>query len=243
MIMSEDFILNTLNAISHVNFVLVLKILAFILILFWVFVAIWVVNDAKSRSSSFIFVIISAWLVLFFNLLGLIIYFIIRPQATIEESRWAELEHRYLEFETAGLMSCPKCGFSLQPDFNICPQCGFEVKVECSNCESYIYKDWEFCPYCGKKNVKFVKNNMILNHAVKKSRKRQVEMARLKNGIKNLKERCVSIKVKVFKKKTKNEKKENKKSKKAKRVDNSKKTNSKSSRTTSNKRSLKNKKK
>ncbi len=240
--MSEDFILNTLNAISHVNFVLVLKILAFILILFWVFVAIWVVNDAKSRSSSIIFVIISAWLVLFFNVFGLIIYFIIRPQATVEESRWAELEHRYLEFETAGLMSCPKCGFSLQPDFNICPQCGFEVKVECSNCESYIYKDWEFCPYCGKRNAKFVKNNMAPSYVVKKSRKRQIESQWLKNGIKNLKEKCVAVKVKVFKKKTKNEEEENKKSKIAKRVNKSKKTNSKSSRTTS-KKTSKNKKK
>ena len=234
--MSEDLILNTLDAISHVNFVLVLKVLAIVVILFWVFVTIWVVNDAKARSSSIIFVIISAWLVLFFNVFGLIIYFIIRPQTTVEESRWAELEHKYLEFETAGLMSCPKCNFSLQPDFNICPQCGFEVKVECSNCESYIYKDWEFCPYCGKKNAKFVKDNMAQFSELRKKDKSINQKPWARDVIKNFTDKVLAIKTDLQKKKIANKKKTV-----IKRSSKPKKTSSKSKNT--DKKGLKNKKK
>ena len=205
--MTESGFLNIIDAIARINYVVVLKVLGIVLVLFWLFVILWVINDARSRSSRLSFVILSVMLVLFFNLLGLIVYFIIRPQITIDESRWMELEHKYLQFETAGLSSCPKCDYDLQPDFNVCPKCGFEIKVECDNCKTYIYKEWEFCPYCGQKNAKWTPRVQdSLNKKEKFINKQSVIVRKI---VENIKSKIAKFKKNVQEKKAKQIKQKN----------------------------------
>ncbi|MCB9790635.1 zinc ribbon domain-containing protein [Candidatus Nomurabacteria bacterium] len=145
----EATILDLLDSIGKFDFTILIQFLAWSLLLIWIFVVVWVWNDAKSRTESFFFRFICALLVLPLNLPGLIIYFIIRPQETLEQSYWTDLEKRYLLYETADLGSCEQCGFDLGPGFNICPNCKFQIKTKCTGCEVMIDKGWLFCPFCG----------------------------------------------------------------------------------------------
>jgi len=78
---------------------------------------------------------------------------IIRPKQSIEEIYWADMERRYLKYETSELGDCPKCRYELQPGFVKCPQCGEELKVQCECCKVYISKNWKYCPYCGDQRL------------------------------------------------------------------------------------------
>lgn len=150
--------MDLLDSIGKFDFTILIRFLLLSLLLIWVFVTVWVWNDAKLRSESRLFRIISFILVLPLNLPGLIIYFIIRPQETLEQSYWADLEKRYLLYETADLTSCERCGFNLGPGFNLCPNCKLELKIKCSGCEVMIDKGWQFCPFCGEQVSKPVRD-------------------------------------------------------------------------------------
>ncbi len=153
----EQFIENTLRA-DYGQIKTVVLILFFV---FWLFVAWWIYNDIISRTKNKYIQIFSVILVLVLNLPGLLIYFIIRPKDTLEEAYWADLERRYLLFETADLGECEKCGFQLRPGFVNCPNCNNIIKVKCS-CGAMIDKNWKFCPYCGA-TATIAKENVVEN--------------------------------------------------------------------------------
>ena len=150
----EQYILDTLNNIGTINFDGVMKIVALLFVVFWVFVVIWVWNDSGERSRNLFFRLTSVLTVLILNIFGLVIYLLIRPQFTIEEVYWSDLERRYLKYETKELGDCPKCGYQLQPGYIYCPECNYELKVKCKGCELYFDKDNKYCPYCGLINKK-----------------------------------------------------------------------------------------
>ena len=150
----EQYILDTLNNVGTINFDGVMKIVALLFVVFWVFVVIWVWNDSGERSRNLFFRLTSVLTVLILNIFGLVIYLLIRPQFTIEEVYWSDLERRYLKYETKELGDCPKCGYQLQPGYIYCPECNYELKVKCKGCELYFDKDNKYCPYCGFINKK-----------------------------------------------------------------------------------------
>lgn len=156
----ETFLLNLLDTIGKINFSLVWKITILVLVVFWIVILDWVWLDAGERTSNRNARVIYLLLVLFFNILGWIIYLIIRPSQTIEQIYWADLERRYLKYETSELGDCPKCGTQLYPGYIYCPKCGLELKVKCKKCEMFIDKNNKFCPYCGEKT-----NNGSTNEA------------------------------------------------------------------------------
>lgn len=147
----ESFLLNFINYVGQINFQLVWKILGLVFIIFWIVVLDWVWLDAGERTSNKTSRVIYLLLVIFFNVFGWIIYLIIRPSQTIEQIYWADLERRYLKFETSELGDCSKCGTQLYPGYTFCPKCGLELKVKCTACNVYIEKSNEYCPYCGEK--------------------------------------------------------------------------------------------
>lgn len=121
-------------------------------VILWIFVTLWVWTDSGERTQNRAFRIFVTVFVLPFNVPGLLIYFMIRPTLTIDEMYWAELERRYLMYQTIDLDDCPKCGEGLMPGFNNCPACGFEIKSECTGCGVNIHRDYKFCPFCGTQN-------------------------------------------------------------------------------------------
>lgn len=147
----EQFILSSLENIGQTNFDMLLKGLGVIFILFWLAVVYWAWVDSGERTTNLFFRILSTFIVLVFSVPGLIVYNLVKPKATIEEIYWADLERRYLKFETSELTDCPKCATQLFPGFIVCPMCGENLKVKCSKCNSYLEKKWKSCPYCGEK--------------------------------------------------------------------------------------------
>lgn len=148
----ENFILGIFEGSVTFPFDGAMSILVTLFIIFWGIVLGWVWLDSSSRTSNQYLRIFSVFLVLFLNILGLIIYLIMRPSQTIEEIYWADLERRYLKYETAELGDCPKCAYQLQPGFVHCPSCEYELKVKCDKCDVWIDKDWNSCAYCGTEN-------------------------------------------------------------------------------------------
>lgn len=145
----EQLLLDLMAAIGQINFGTVVTFLLVSFIVFWVVVLGWVWTDSGDRVSSKLFRVLSVIIVAILLFPGLIIYLLIRPKATIEDIYWADLERRYLKFETTDLGDCPKCGFQLQPGFIVCPACGEKLKEKCAGCEAFIDKSWRYCPACG----------------------------------------------------------------------------------------------
>lgn len=145
----EDFILDGIGFIGNVDFSFVIRLFFYVYIFFWIMVVIWVWFDASERSSSLVFKIFSVVITLIFNVFGLLIYLLVRPADSYEERYLSELEKKYLQLETSGIIKCPSCTFDLEPGFVVCPRCGESVKVRCERCNEYIESHWEYCAYCG----------------------------------------------------------------------------------------------
>lgn len=143
----EWFVDNLTTIVSYTGRSLLLMI-----VVLWIFVTLWVWTDSGERTQNKFFRIIVTLFVVPFNIPGLLIYMMIRPPLTIDEMYWAELERRYLMYQTIDLDDCPKCGEGLMPGFNNCPACGLEIKTECSGCGVSVHKDYKFCPFCGTQN-------------------------------------------------------------------------------------------
>ena len=145
----EKFILSIFEFIGGVNFNLFSFVLGVIILLFWLVIIGWVWIDSGERTSKTSIRVVYLLLVIFLNIPGLIIYLIVRPSETIEQIYWADLERRYLKYETAELGDCPKCGHQLLPGYVHCSNCGNEIKRKCPKCGVLINKDHKFCENCG----------------------------------------------------------------------------------------------
>jgi RNA polymerase subunit RPABC4/transcription elongation factor Spt4 len=152
----EQFILNLLKSVGNIDFGFVWQIFLYSLIIFWLVVLYWIWLDSGDRTSNTtvrcLYVLLAASL----NVIGLIIYLIIRPSQTIEEIYWADLERRYLKYETSSLGDCPQCGAQLYPGYNFCPNCKYKLKRRCSRCEVLVDRKNKYCPNCGQEMKKRV---------------------------------------------------------------------------------------
>jgi len=145
----EEFILSIFSFAGSINFNIFGMVLAIILIMFWLIMIGWVWIDSGERTSKGLARFGYLLLILFLNIPGLIIYLIVRPSETIEEIYWADLERRYLKYETAELGDCPKCGYQLLPGFVFCTNCGHRIKRKCPKCGVLVNKDHKYCEFCG----------------------------------------------------------------------------------------------
>lgn len=146
----ENFILNLLETAGSIDFKFVWQVFSYGLVVFWFVVLYWVWLDSGERTSNKTVKISYVILVAVLNVVGLLIYLIIRPSQTIEEIYWADLERRYLKYETAELGDCPKCGSQLFPGYTFCPNCRYKLKMKCPRCNVYVDKKNKFCPHCGQ---------------------------------------------------------------------------------------------
>lgn len=145
----ENFILTFFDFVGGINFNIFSFVLGLIFVIFWLVIIGWVWIDSSERTSKKGIRFVHMLLAVLLNIPGLIIYLIIRPSETIEEIYWADLERRYLKFETAELGDCPKCGDQLYPGYVFCTNCGYEIKKRCPRCNVLVDKDHKFCEYCG----------------------------------------------------------------------------------------------
>jgi hypothetical protein len=110
-----------------------LLILPLALLALWVYVIVWVYRDAERRGMSGL---LWALLVLIGNIVGLIIYLIVRSE-TAARPREASTE------------KCPGCGTDVARGFAFCPNCGTSLKPVCPGCKKPVDRSWKVCPNCG----------------------------------------------------------------------------------------------
>ena len=145
----ENFVLGFFDFVGGIDFNIFGTLLFVLLIVFWLVLIGWVWIDSSERTSNMSIRVVYLILVIFLNIPGLIIYLIIRPSETIEQIYWADLERRYLKYETSELGDCSKCGNQLLPGYVYCSNCGNEIKKKCPSCGVMIGKSSKFCAYCG----------------------------------------------------------------------------------------------
>lgn len=115
----------------------------------WLSAIVWVFRDAKNRTSDPTSQMIAVLLVAIFNVPGLIVYLVIRPQATMADAYERSLETEAVLHElqlTAN--SCQTCRRPIDDDFNVCPHCRTVLREGCRSCGRAIRTSWLTCPYC-----------------------------------------------------------------------------------------------
>ncbi len=118
-------------------------------IAFWVSLVVWTFRDIRSRSRDIFAQLLATLMVLVFNLPGLLLYYILRPQQTLTEAYERALEEEALLQDIEGRKSCPSCKHPIEEDYVLCPNCHTQLKNKCSHCGKLMHLKWTVCPYCG----------------------------------------------------------------------------------------------
>jgi RNA polymerase subunit RPABC4/transcription elongation factor Spt4 len=114
-----------------------MSFISFVLFLVWIAVVIWVYRDAERRGMNGV---LWALLVFLGNLLGLLIYLIIRSDPEKAPPK-----------EGTAAQPCPRCQKPVSPGFAFCPYCGGAMHSICPGCSKPTEEDWKACPHCGHK--------------------------------------------------------------------------------------------
>jgi len=118
-------------------------------VLFLIALVIWTFRDIRSRTRDLLLQILATLLVVVFNVPGLILYFILRPQDTLTEAYEHALGQEALLQDIEERYICPSCRRKAEPDYLVCPHCYAELRKHCANCERLLNLNWDVCPYCG----------------------------------------------------------------------------------------------
>lgn len=112
------------------------SIISLTLLIIWIFVIVWVYRDAERRGMNGV---LWALLVFIGNLIGLLIYLIVRSNNIPADKG------------VTASQICPSCQIPLSPQYVFCPNCGTRLQSVCSKCQKPVDKDWQVCPHCGEK--------------------------------------------------------------------------------------------
>lgn len=109
----------------------------------------WTWRDAYRRGAM-------AWfwglVVAIFNVVGWVIYIIVRPPEYAADARERDLEIRAKEVSLQrDLETCPACLKPVEKDFLICPYCMKKLRKGCVECGKALKLNWTVCPYCKTK--------------------------------------------------------------------------------------------
>jgi RNA polymerase subunit RPABC4/transcription elongation factor Spt4 len=109
----------------------------------WIAVIIWVYKDAERRGMSGI---LWALLVFIGNLIGLLIYLIVRQDHPV---CCAPETPRPAASPPGSTLTCPSCKKPVEKSFTYCPHCGAAIQLSCKNCGKPVEAAWKVCPHCG----------------------------------------------------------------------------------------------
>lgn len=122
-------------------------------VLFLLSLVIWTIRDIRSRSRDVLVQILVTLLVLVFNIPGLLLYFVLRPQQTLAEAYERALSQEAMLKDIEERFVCPNCKRNVAAEYLVCPYCATELRQSCSNCQRPLDLNWTTCPYCGQKRV------------------------------------------------------------------------------------------
>lgn len=155
--LSSENLLNffDFNEQGYVYFILAFAVYVILfLLLVWIAMGIYVFMDLRKRGKGFLISILGGLVVFIFNLPGLIVYLILRPNKTSEEQEWEELERLFISQDVDGHKVCSGCRSVVKPEHLFCPSCGLQYRSRCE-CGELIDNEWRFCPYCKRENLSF----------------------------------------------------------------------------------------
>jgi RNA polymerase subunit RPABC4/transcription elongation factor Spt4 len=103
--------------------------------------------------------LLSFLLVIILPIFGIFIYWIIRPNQTIEQKYQTALEEEALLKELEKKQNCPGCGRMIEDDWILCPSCHTRIKKICISCGKILELPWNLCPFCGNPQQKVYKTD------------------------------------------------------------------------------------
>jgi RNA polymerase subunit RPABC4/transcription elongation factor Spt4 len=122
-------------------------------VVLWLSALVWVYRDIKDRTNDIVSQLVSALLVLAFNLPGLLLYLILRPQETLTEAYERTLESEAMLQELERLETCPSCRRRVDDNYLLCPYCRTRLRQACTQCGQALSFGWVACPFCGADRV------------------------------------------------------------------------------------------
>jgi len=142
--MSPELI-NTLGTIAGI----IVAALGAFLFAFWIAMGIWTFHDIRQRTRDWLVIILAVALVLIFPLIGLLLYLMIRPKATLADVYDRALEEEALLRELEQTQACHNCGVPVKDVWVYCPNCHNQLQHTCPNCGNLARNEWEICVFCG----------------------------------------------------------------------------------------------
>ena len=109
---------------------------------------IWTYNDMKARSRDPLAQIAASVMVAVLNIVGLIIYIMLRPRETLSDAYERSLEEEALLQEIEEKPACPGCGRPTKAHWQACPYCHTVLRQKCYNCGEVLELSWKICPSC-----------------------------------------------------------------------------------------------
>jgi hypothetical protein len=129
---------------------LVVAVLIAYAVILWVGTIVWTYRDIRNRTRDGWTHAVCVLLVVLFNIPGLILYLILRPDETLTEAHERRLEAEALMHELAdGRSTCPRCSQAMESDYLLCPFCRTELRSPCLGCGRALELAWIACPQCG----------------------------------------------------------------------------------------------
>ena len=125
---------------------------AFIIAL-WLSLIIWTFKDSRSRSRDVFSILLATLMVVIFGPLGLLLYFLLRPNTTLAELYERSLEEEALLQDLEERPRCSGCSRQVHESWILCPDCHTTLKKVCSHCENKLELVWTVCPFCGTATV------------------------------------------------------------------------------------------
>ena len=119
------------------------------LITLWVSLIIWVYRDIRKRSKDPLVIILAVAVAVILFLPGVLIYLILRPSLTTEDTYQMALEEEALLSTLEESELCPGCERKIKSEWIVCPSCHTILKKKCPGCNKLLELAWEICPYCG----------------------------------------------------------------------------------------------
>jgi hypothetical protein len=118
-------------------------------IIIWFAVILWVYKDAERRRMSGL---LWALLVFIGNLVGLLIYLIVRqdhPFCCEPAGSAPGVQPSPPPSPEKKPAACPACQKTVEPVFVYCPHCGASLQSTCRSCGKPTESAWKVCPHCG----------------------------------------------------------------------------------------------
>ena len=116
----------------------------------WIGFVVWTHRDVRQRTAYSNERLAAVLLVALFSAPGWLVYLLLRPANTLDDTRVEELQAQLFSRELATASSCTRCRRRVDDDFLMCPYCREHLRVPCASCERPIATTWAACAYCGE---------------------------------------------------------------------------------------------